>query len=465
MKGKKKPAIYALALLFALAVFLPIANSAQAAANHGTDAYNYVKYLDENLRERIAGTNQEQKAANYIKQELESFGYQTTVTPFTYTRKNQDYNSQNISVIKKGRSSKKIIVGAHYDSVGTAGVDDNGSGVAVTLETAKKFIHIDTPYTIEFVFFGAEEVGLKGSKAYVDNMTAEEKQNTILMVNLDSILAGTYTYIYGGTVQSDGTVANTFAVDQAKNLSNQLQLGLRLNNTAINYDYPSPSTGSWSDHASFANAGIPYLYLEAANWELPDNPSKPEEGSSGAYETESGPVMHKMGRDDLTFIEQEWGSRAKDTLKTYATFLYHYLPSVSPNGLLANKTQLQETVKKAEKLTLTKYTKKSVAAFQKALQEAKTIVNDDTIAIANQNKVDKANTDLLTAQNKLTLFSNSQNNEQTENSTGNSNTSGNTNGTTQNATTAPQTSDSNTTTIFLLTLMGSAVYIRKKLLC
>lgn len=70
-------------------------------------------------------------------------------------------SSQNIEVVKKGESEKIIIVGAHYDSAGTHGVDDNGSGVAVALENALRMIDVETQYTIRYVFFGAEEIGMR----------------------------------------------------------------------------------------------------------------------------------------------------------------------------------------------------------------------------------------------------------------------------------------------------------------
>ena len=50
-------------------------------------------------------------------------------------------SSQNIEVIKEGQSKKTIIVGAHYDSAGTHGVDDNGSGVAVTARWHWQYCH------------------------------------------------------------------------------------------------------------------------------------------------------------------------------------------------------------------------------------------------------------------------------------------------------------------------------------
>ncbi|WP_052356619.1 M20/M25/M40 family metallo-hydrolase [[Clostridium] dakarense] len=300
----------------------------EKVGNYGEYAYDTLKYIDKNLRERKAGSEQELKAANYIKEKLESAGYKVTVQPFEFeTKKGEKVKSQNIIVTKQGDSNKEVVVGAHYDSVATAGVDDNGSGTVVNLETAIRMIDVKTPYTIKFVFFGAEEVGLKGSKAYVDSMTQD---NIVYMVNMDSMLAGTYSYIYGGNYnEKTKKVENAWPVYQTMEIAKKLNLDIHLNDTKLNYDYPSPTTGNWSDHASFRDF-TPYVYFEAANWELPDDPKKPEEGSSGAYETESGEVMHVPERDDLTFIENEWKDHGKNTIKKYCTLLPEMLLKLNP---------------------------------------------------------------------------------------------------------------------------------------
>ncbi|MBE6948631.1 MAG: M20/M25/M40 family metallo-hydrolase [Ruminococcaceae bacterium] len=362
---------------------------------YGAAAYEYVKYLDQNLRERIAGTEQEEKTAEFIKGELESFGYDNvTIEEFSYRRGSTTTYSQNVVVTKPGRSDKQIIMGAHYDSVRTAGVDDNGSGVSVTLETAMRMYGVDTPYTIVFVFFGAEETGLRGSKAYAGAMTEEDIANTICMINLDSILAGTYRYLYSGDATTDAEgntiVEKAWPFHQAMEIAEALELDMHSNDTPLNYDYPSPSTGTWSDHQSFRNLGLPYLYAEAANWELPDYPNRPQWGSSGAYETESGEVMHVRGRDDLTFIENEWGDRAKNTLTAYATLMPQLLQRLDPNGLLADKNELMQAINEAEALNIEHYSDASAAALTEELAEANAVLADDTLYTADQETVDNA---------------------------------------------------------------------------
>ena len=105
--------------------------------------------------------------------------------------------SANVVAVKKGTSAQEIIVGAHYDSTDAGpGADDNASGVAVMLEVAKLVSEQTTPYTIRFIAFGAEESGLLGSYAYLNQMSQEEFENIIAMIDLDSLVAGDIAYVY-----------------------------------------------------------------------------------------------------------------------------------------------------------------------------------------------------------------------------------------------------------------------------
>jgi Zn-dependent M28 family amino/carboxypeptidase len=65
------------------------------------------------------------------------------------------------------------IVGAHLDSVaGTPGADDNASGVAVLLETARLISqsHVSSP--VLFCAFNLEELNMIGSRAFAGRMKA-----------------------------------------------------------------------------------------------------------------------------------------------------------------------------------------------------------------------------------------------------------------------------------------------------
>ena len=232
-------------------------------------------------------------------------------------------HTPNIIVTKKGNSDKTIIVGAHYDGTGSG---DNGSSIALALTTAQHLYDVETEYTIEFVFFTAEEYGLYGSTAYVDAMSEEKKENTLYMINMDSLVCGDYCYLYGG-IQDDETqtVTNTAAYENAMNIAEAAGLTFKSNpwtweNPAPGYDspdYASPSTGDWSDHAPFKDAGITYLYFEATNWEIP-GPSYEYDGYGETYLV--GMLMNTPN-DYVEYIETYFPGRPMAHLKQFSTLL------------------------------------------------------------------------------------------------------------------------------------------------
>jgi Zn-dependent M28 family amino/carboxypeptidase len=74
---------------------------------------------------------------------------------------------RNYSIVISGRSEKKIILGAHYDTYeDTPGADDNASGVAILL-CLSRLLHQsepELPFTTELVWYACEEPPFFGSK-------------------------------------------------------------------------------------------------------------------------------------------------------------------------------------------------------------------------------------------------------------------------------------------------------------
>jgi len=87
---------------------------------------------------------------------------------------------------------KLVIVSAHYDTVLTAGFVDNGAGTAGVLELARVLTHAShegiysSNYTLVFVAFAGEELGLVGAVNYVKQHKAE-MDDIVAVVNLDCI--------------------------------------------------------------------------------------------------------------------------------------------------------------------------------------------------------------------------------------------------------------------------------------
>lgn len=56
---------------------------------------------------------------------------------------------------------------------------------------------------------------MHGSKEYVNSLTKKAKDNIVLMINIDSILAGDNLYLYGGRINDKGVVKDVEAVNKA----------------------------------------------------------------------------------------------------------------------------------------------------------------------------------------------------------------------------------------------------------
>ena len=104
-----------------------------------------------------------------------------------------------IAQTKTGSDADVVMVGAHLDSVKEGpGINDNGSGVAAVLETALQLGPTpDVRNAVRFGFWGAEELGLKGSDNYVESLDVDELKDIALYLNFDMLGSpnpGYFTY-------------------------------------------------------------------------------------------------------------------------------------------------------------------------------------------------------------------------------------------------------------------------------
>ncbi|RED52562.1 M20/M25/M40 family metallo-hydrolase [Cohnella lupini] len=306
----------------------------------GIPAYEYLTYLSSTIGTRVAGSPEDVAARDYITGEFAKLGLGVDIQPFSYTSKDKTINSSNVIATKAGTSDKVVIVGAHYDSVAASkGADDNGSGVAVMMEAARTVADKVTPYTIKFIAFGAEETGLRGSKAYVAKMSQEDKDNTIAMINLDSLAVGDNMHIYGNA-GSEG-----FVRDLGLDIAKDLHLDVTTQQ-GVNPEYPAGTTGDWSDHAPFKDAGIPYGYLEATNWLLGD--------MDGYTQTElEGEVWHTE-KDTLDHISATYPGRIENHLSTFSQLLSNILLEIQePQELKLNNEVSNDNDKDNDKAAIT----------------------------------------------------------------------------------------------------------------
>ncbi|MEV7561554.1 M28 family metallopeptidase [Streptomyces sp. NPDC048331] len=176
---------------------------------------------------------------DYVKGKLDAAGFTTTLQTFTSSGAT-GYNL--IADWPGGDPNSVLMAGSHLDSVTSgAGINDNGSGSAAVLETALAVSRAGLQPTkhLRFGWWGAEELGLIGSKYYVNNLPAAEKAKLSGYLNFDMIGSPNPGYF---VYDDDPTIEQTFKNYYA---------GL-----GVPTEIETEGDGR-SDHAPFKNAGIP----------------------------------------------------------------------------------------------------------------------------------------------------------------------------------------------------------------
>jgi Zn-dependent M28 family amino/carboxypeptidase len=167
-------------------------------------------------------------------------GRDVTVRIFASTVSETREASNVIADTEEGREDQTVVVGAHLDSVPEGpGINDNGSGSATVLEIAEEMseLGVEPRNRVRFAFWGAEELGLFGSKYYVARLDERQLGDLAVYLNFDMIASPNYIrYIYGsGKVRE--VFENFFATRDLKVKTVNLK--------------------GRSDHGPFAAEGIP----------------------------------------------------------------------------------------------------------------------------------------------------------------------------------------------------------------
>jgi len=140
----------------------------------------------EDLGIKEAGTNALDETRDWIINLYQQWGYtDIEIDSFYYSQS----LVHNIIVTKTGTlfPDTYLIVDGHYDTYNGPGVNDNGSGTTVVLEIARMMKNLETEYSIKFIHFTMEEMGLIGSTHYVENTVIPENMDIRLVFNIDEV--------------------------------------------------------------------------------------------------------------------------------------------------------------------------------------------------------------------------------------------------------------------------------------
>lgn len=125
----------------------------------------------------------------------------------------------NVIATKPGATDKVIVVGGHLDKVPAGhGIIDDWSGACMTTNLYQALKDVPTQHTFVFMGFAHEELGLLGSRRYVEDLGEEGVGSIRAMVNLECLGAG------GPFVWSNGSNDDLEAIAHRVAMASELPL-------------------------------------------------------------------------------------------------------------------------------------------------------------------------------------------------------------------------------------------------
>ncbi len=188
----------------------------------------------------------------------------------------EKYKTRNVVAVIPGKSDSIIAFSAHYDHLGEfgnvyfPGANDNASGVTMLLDLCKTFSKEKPRYTMVFLFFTGEEIGLVGSQYFVANPLI--KLNKIkFLLNLDLVGSGEdgITVVNGSVFKDEFEKLNKLNKEK-----NYLPI-IKTRGAADN-----------SDHAPFYRSKIKcfFIYAQGKTGPYHNSDDTPENCSLAKYE-------------------------------------------------------------------------------------------------------------------------------------------------------------------------------------
>lgn len=271
----------------------------------GSIAEQQLRHIATYFPGRMAGSPADMLTADYLQQQFTQLGYHSNQRRFTtrYAYQHQsgdttwrNVNATSVIAAREGKVAQQIVIIAHSDSwtphndsemqnnlggLTNQGVDDNASGLGVMLELAQRLNTQPLHYSLRFVALSGEEIGHQGSEDYISRMTPEEKRNTLLVINIDSLIIGSQLTFTSGSKTPKAVARQTR--DRALTLARRFGI--------------SSSAQTASEETPFDRAGFPLLSVnasDAASGKLP---------RSIALHFPVA-LRHQAQRDNLAYIDR-----------------------------------------------------------------------------------------------------------------------------------------------------------------
>jgi Zn-dependent M28 family amino/carboxypeptidase len=237
------------------------------------------EYASDEMEGRMTGTAGQRMAVDYLKSKYQEMGVAGGAGNGAYFQKipreffgKRDITSENVLAFIEGseKPDEILVLSAHLDHVGQEdgeifnGADDDGSGTIALVEIAEAFQQATKEgngpkRSILFLHVTAEEIGLQGSKYYVNN-PVYPLANTVADLNVDMIgridpkreKKSNYVYLIGSDMLSQD-------LHDISEMANKKYMNLDLDYKYNGKDDPNRFYYR-SDHYSFAKNNVPVIF-------------------------------------------------------------------------------------------------------------------------------------------------------------------------------------------------------------
>ncbi|HEY0211207.1 aminopeptidase [Acerihabitans sp.] len=300
-----------------------------AAFTPGQYAQEQIRYIATYFPGRMAGSPAELMAADYLQHRFTELGFHSDLRGFN-TRYlfhggagKADWRkitATSVIAARAGSAPGEVLILAHMDTfmprsvadlnnnlggLTLQGVDDNASGLGVMLGLAQQLGRGPLVVGVRFVALSAGEPETLGVDDYLQRMSAQEKRNTLLVINLDSLVAGDKLRVNyspdSGDIRIQELVKNLGARARQAGIPLILSPGVRT------------SADCASDALPFAKAG--FAVLDVGSGTIGDGCRQRKPSANFPQ----GMVRYQGQRDNVQYLDShltgQIGKRARDSMR------------------------------------------------------------------------------------------------------------------------------------------------------
>lgn len=319
-----------------------------------TGAQDFFRIVRPLTAPRLAGRKAGEEGERYARSFLIKEFSQTGCSKVRFLNLHVPGTAGNWAFYRKGKTSRWLVVGAHYDHLGIRlqgkdtiyfpGANDNASGVAVLWALAKYFSDKTLNHNILFLGFTGEEENLRGSKNFIGR-NPRFCQKISAFINLDIV----------GLSESRSQIIYTYGV----NTSQKWESAIDFLDT-INYSVHKGSDARQpSDHYAFYKIFIPCLWITTGSYSAYHAP----EDTAGLVDTHMLRKVFHFTKDLLHYLDStnnidfNYSLFLDDPFFLFKRGIELNISSLSPDSLNIRFHNLKGRTKEAQRLIRRAYRK------------------------------------------------------------------------------------------------------------